>query len=275
MQKKGLRRNTIDKYYTNPKVAHHCIDILRTHVDIRPQDIVVEPSAGAGAFLPPIRSLPCANKAYDIAPEDIAIETQDFLLFDPSTLSSYQKIHIVGNPPFGRQSSLAIQFIKKSCEFADTVAFILPKSFKKDSMHKSFSTHFHLRCEWDLPTNSFLVDGNEYDVPCVFQIWQKSDEPRIPKERVEPQGFRFVKKGEPHDIAFRRVGVNAGLIHRNTTALSEQSHYFIIFTNGKSLDENIRRLSAIHFSHDNTVGPKSISKQELCAEFAKVLQGMP
>ena len=271
MQKKGLRRNTIDKYYTSPIIAQQCIDLFRTHVDIRPQDVVVEPSAGAGAFLPSIRALPCANKAYDIAPEAPSIETQDFLMFDPAILSSYQKIHIVGNPPFGRQSSLAIQFIKKSCEFADTLAFILPKSFKKDSMHKSFSSHFHLGCEWDLPADSFLVDGAEYDVPCVFQIWRKSDEPRIPKEKVEPTGFRFVKKGEPHDIAFRRVGVNAGAIHRDTAALSEQSHYFIVFTNDISLDENIRRLSSIRFSHDNTVGPKSISKQELCAEFTKVL----
>ena len=42
------------------------------------------------------------------------------------------------------------------------------------------------------------------------------------------------------------------------------------FTNGKSLDENVGLLSQIRFSHDNTVGPKSISKQELCAEVAKI-----
>ena len=270
MQNKGLRRNTIDKYYTKPAIAQQCIDLLRTHIDILSADVVVEPSAGAGAFLAPIRGLPSAYKSYDIAPEDIAIETQDFLLFDPSVLSSYNKIHIVGNPPFGRQSSLAIQFIKKACEFAKTVAFILPKSFKKDSMQKSFELHFHKICEWDLPANSFLVDGKDHDVPCVFQIWVFSKDTRILKEKVEPRGFRFVKKGEPHDIAFRRVGVNAGSIHRNTAVLSEQSHYFIKFTNGKSLDENVGLLSHIRFSHDNTVGPKSISKQELCAEVAKI-----
>jgi hypothetical protein len=271
MQKKGLRRNTIDKYYTKPEIALQCIDLFRTHIDILSTDVVIEPSAGAGAFVNPIRGIPCANKAYDIAPEDPTIETQDYLVFDPIILSSYEKIHIVGNPPFGRQSSLAIQFIKKSCEFADTVAFILPKSFKKDSMQRAFTPQFHKICEWDLPDNSFLVDGNDHDVPCVFQIWRKSEEPRVLKEKVEPRGFRFVKKGEPHDIAFRRVGVNAGVIHRDTVALSEQSHYFIVFTNGKSVDVNIRQLSSIRFSHDNTVGPRSISKQELCAEYNRVL----
>jgi hypothetical protein len=45
------------------------------------------------------------------------------------------------------------------------------------------------------------------------------------------------------------------------------SHYFIKFTNGKSLDENIKRLSAIKYDFNNTVGPKSISKQELIDKF--------
>jgi hypothetical protein len=43
-------------------------------------------------------------------------------------------IHIIGNPPFGRQSSTAIKFIKKSCLFCNSLSFILPKSFKKDSL---------------------------------------------------------------------------------------------------------------------------------------------
>ena len=41
--------------------------------------------------------------------------------------STFNKIHIIGNPPFGRQSSLAIKFIKKSVEYCDSISFILPK----------------------------------------------------------------------------------------------------------------------------------------------------
>jgi hypothetical protein len=43
----------------------------------------------------------------------------------------------------------------------------------KDSLQKSFPLRFHLLFEIDIPDNSFLVDGVEHDVPCVFQIWQK------------------------------------------------------------------------------------------------------
>ena len=62
---------------------------------------------------------------------------------------------------------------KKSCNFCNSISFILPKSFKKDSLKKSFPLNFHLIYEGDLPDKSFLVDGVEYDVPCVFQIWEK------------------------------------------------------------------------------------------------------
>ena len=97
--------------------------------------------------------------------------------FDASAIrEKYDKIHIIGNPPFGRQSSLARKFIKKSCDFCDTLSFILPKSFKKDSFQKTFPLYFHLVYQVDLPEKSFQVNSKDYNVPCVFQIWIKRDD---------------------------------------------------------------------------------------------------
>ena len=81
--------------------------------------------------------IPAKYAFYDIAPEHPAIEQLNFLNFDESILDGKYKTHIIGNPPFGRQSSMAIQFIKKCCSFADSISFILPKSFKKESMRKN------------------------------------------------------------------------------------------------------------------------------------------
>ena len=186
-------------------------------------------------------------------------------------MGAFGKIHVIGNPPFGRQSSLAIKFIKKSCEFCNSVSFILPKSFKKDSLKKTFPLKFHLIFEVDLPDKSFLVDGIEHNVPCIFQIWEKKSHSRFVAEKIEPLHFVFVEKSEDLDISFRRVGVNAGTIDINIDEKSVQSHYFIKFTNGKSTNDNIRQLSKITYEFNNTVGPKSISKQELIKEFNKVL----
>jgi hypothetical protein len=67
------------------------------------------------------------------------------------------------------------------------------------------------------------------------------------------------------------VGINAGIIMKEINNKSLQSHYFIKFTNKKTIDENIETLKLIKFNFNNTVGPKSISKQELIEEFNKLL----
>jgi len=273
-QKTGLKRNPIDKYYTKSSIATLCINQFKSHIDISQNDLIIEPSAGNGSFINPIKTLTCNYRFFDIKPEHVDITKQDYLELNHTLLTnSYKKIHIIGNPPFGRQSSLAIKFIKKSCEYADSISFILPKSFKKYSMQKHFSNRFHLISEIDLETNSFLINNIECDVPCIFQIWKREDNPREIVLKIEPKNFKFVRASESPHISVRRVGVNAGTISKDISNKSIQSHYFISFTNAicktnsKSIDENIEKLKNIKFEEGNTVGPKSISKQELIIKF--------
>jgi len=280
-QTKGLKRNTIDKYYTKDTIVELCLNFIKNYINITNDDLIIEPSAGNGSFITGIKSLSNNFIFYDLEPENKEIIKQDYLLFDYKDLTNkFNNIHIIGNPPFGRQSSLAIKFIKKSCEFCDSISFILPKSFKKDSLKKKFSLNFHLVFENDLPDKSFLVDGIEHDVPCIFQIWQKKDTKRLVNKKLEPINFKFVEKPEnldnveeskKPDISFRRVGVNAGTIDININEKSIQSHYFIKFTNNKNKNENLEKLKNIKFNFDNTVGPKSISKQEIIDEFNKFI----
>jgi hypothetical protein len=273
-QTKGLNRNTIDKYYTKDIVVELCLNLVKKHIQINADDLIIEPSAGNGSFITGIKALTSNFKFYDLEPENAEIIKQDYLLYDYDTIKSgiFGKIHIIGNPPFGRQSSLAIKFIKKSCEFCSSVSFILPKSFKKDSLKKSFPMNFHLIFEIDLPDKSFLVDGIEHNVPCIFQIWERKPYNRALIEKLEPLNFMFVEKTENPDISFRRVGVNAGVIDIEIDEKSIQSHYFIKFTNGKTINDNIKKLSTITYDFNNTVGPRSISKQELIKEFNPLLE---
>jgi hypothetical protein len=271
-QSTGLKRNTIDKYYTKSNIVSICIDNIKKYIDIKKNDLIIEPSAGDGSFINDIKKLTNNYKFYDIYPEHKEIETMDFLKVNTALLKdNIYKIHIIGNPPFGRQSSLAIKFIKKCCSFANTIAFILPKSFKKDSMKKYFPINFHLLNEIDLDKNAFIVNGKDCDVPCIFQIWQCRDINRENSLKLEPLHFKFVKKNEDPDISVRRVGVYAGKIMKDFKDNSIQSHYFIKFTNKKSVDDNINKLNKLIFNFNNTVGPKSISKQELIKEYNKLL----
>ncbi len=273
MQDTGLKRNTIDKYYTKNSIVLDCINNFKNNVQLLANDIIIEPSAGNGAFINEIKNisnnLGITYKFYDIEPENDGIIKQDFLNLDIKY--NNKNIHIIGNPPFGRQSSIAIKFIKKCCEFANSISFILPRSFKKDSMKKYFTDYYHLIFEKDLDNNAFIVNNIEYDVPCIFQIWILKNYKRELPIKEEPNFFKFVKKNETPDISVRRVGVYAGNISKDIIDKSIESHYFIKFINNKTIDFNINCLKEIKFEKNNTVGPKSISKQEIILEFNKYI----
>lgn len=272
MKTTGLKRITSDKFYTISSIVDCCIKAISETINIAPNDQCIEPSAGNGAFIDSIKSLFKQYSFYDISPEHDEIEQLDYLNFDYKQLDikSNSKIHVIGNPPFGRQSSLAIKFIKKSCEYCDSISFILPRSFKKDSLKKHFPLNFHLVYEYDLPIDSFTIYNEKHDVPCVFQIWIKKDHERTSPEKLVANKYNFVKKSDNHDISFRRVGINAGDIDKITDEKSEQSHYFIKF-DVELNDTLFNKLKNIQYnSKNNTCGPRSISKQELIKEFNKV-----
>lgn len=281
----GLQRNTIDKYYTSPEIVTWCLGHIQECLKIdKERDLCIEPSAGSGAFLEAIRQLSDTHLFYDLEPPSqqdslgCLIQQQDYLddALDLQTLKdTYQarQLHLIGNPPFGRQSSLAIQFIKKSAKVCDSISFILPRSFKKPSLQKHFPLHFYLDFQEDVPHNDFLVNQKKYHVPCVFQIWRRQSYPRKVSPKCLPNGFTFVKQTEPHHISFRRVGVRAGHIDRNTLSKSTQSHYFLRFHTENVSDKLFQALQSITFScSEHTAGPKSISKQELILEFNPIIQ---
>ena len=267
MQHKGLTRNTIDKFYTKKEVANVCIELFQDFVNPDTKDIIIEPSAGSGAFSNELIKKYNNVIAIDIEPDEEKIKKDDFLEeFNISSISSNDKVHIIGNPPFGRQSGIAKRFIKKSASFANSISFILPKSFKKDSFQKTFPLCFHLAYSYNIPKNSFLLNDKDYDVECVFQIWIKKDNNRDVKKIEKCEFYDYVKQDENPDLSFRRVGVYAGKISTEINTKSPQSHYFLKFNkNDKNFIDRFIKVYEEHknFIFDNTVGPKSISKGEL------------
>jgi len=149
-QKTGLKRNTIDKYYTKENIVIECINNIKKYINFTSDDLIIEPSAGNGAFINSIKTLTSNYKFDDLEPEHDEIIKLVYLELNILELNANNPIHIIGNPPFGRQSSMAIKFIKKSCEYCNSISFILPKSFKKESMKKHFPNNFHLIFEIDI-----------------------------------------------------------------------------------------------------------------------------
>jgi hypothetical protein len=262
-----FRTNTKDQFYTDPAVAKECIDIILRILPCTSTYLWIEPSAGNGSFLHNVPNS-YSKLGFDIEPKSDDIQRHDFLSWEPPFRES---ILVFGNPPFGRQSSLAKAFIRKSCSFANVIAFILPKSFMKPSMHNAFDRLFHCIYSKELDSDSFLINDVKYDVPCVFQIWQKRDIPRELERKVPEIGFQYVKSSEPYDIALRRVGALAGRCYKNDgTLYSVQSHYFLRFDH-PNLDAMMEKVNN-HVFPTNTVGPRSLSKSEINVVLNQIVQ---
>lgn len=155
----------LDKFYTQREVAKNCFDFLKDNIDIENTSVFLEPSAGAGAFL---EFLP-HYVALDIAPEGDFIEKQDFLKYE----SNRNDFITIGNPPFGKRSSLAIDFFNRATTMSNVIAFILPVSFMKWNVQKNLSNNFSLLNLMYLAPESFTDNGKPYSVRTVFQIWVK------------------------------------------------------------------------------------------------------
>ena len=86
IQTRGLKRNLLDKYYTKPSTVEQCINLIQEHINILPNDLIIEPSAGNGAFIENIKALSHNYKFYDLEPEHPEIFQQDFLTLDITDL---------------------------------------------------------------------------------------------------------------------------------------------------------------------------------------------
>ena len=69
-QTKGLNRNTIDKYYTKDTVAELCVNLVKKYIQINPDELIIEPSAGNGSFITCIKSLTNHFRFYDLEPDN-------------------------------------------------------------------------------------------------------------------------------------------------------------------------------------------------------------
>lgn len=257
------QKDNLDRFYTKNEIVESCMESLKESFGRNLNNwFFIEPSAGNGAFLPYLKNY----IAFDIMPEDNRIIKQDWFDVDKKQFLEKNTI-VIGNPPYGVQGKLAIDFFNES-SFADYIAFILPRSFRKPSIQARLNKKFFLIKENILPEKSFLFNGEDYHVNSVFQIWEKRNEERlIEKKRLTTKFFDFTKEIEKATCSVRRVGANAGKASFNKN-FSPQSNYFLINKTGMSDEDFVNFLnSLIHNSAEDAVGPKSLSKSELIENF--------
>ena len=273
-----VRDQGLDKFYTDPSYSKKCIEkVLELFPTYRNcWDLIVEPSAGNGSFY---SQLPEGYHkiGLDISPEHPDIQRHDFFDYLPPT---NQRILVIGNPPFGRVSSLAVKFFNHAAEWANVIAFIVPRTFRKISVQNKLHGHFKLVYDEEVPTKPCCFSPPMM-VKCCFQIWEKTADKReridLPTHHIDWEFLGFGPldaQGQPTpppgaDFAIRAYGGKIGEI--KTEGLSELRPKSWHWIKSTIVDkkELIRRFSTLDYSNSqNTARQNSMGKAELISIYS-------
>jgi len=265
---KREKKNTLDKFYTKKNVAKDLVGSVFKRYQVDDFDVILEPSAGAGSFL---FHLPESKRlGLDISPADAEIEKADFFDWKADKDKNYL---VIGNPPFGRVSSLAVRFFNQSAEFADVIAFLVPRTFRRISVHNKLNLNFHLLHDEEIPTRPCAFEP-QMGVKCCFQIWERRKEKRnkiiLPKEcstwAYLPLGPKD-ENGQPTppkgaSFAIKAYGSNCGqVVVDNLDSLRPKSWHWIKCDNPEEL---ILKFSKLDYSiSENTARQNSLGRGEL------------
>ena len=267
---KVVREEGLDKFYTIPSYSKKCIDKVFELYDKSNFDLIVEPSAGNGSFFNQLES---ENKVgIDIYPENENIVKMDFFDFNPPT--DKNNILVIGNPPFGKVSSVAIKFFNHSAKWSNVIAFIIPRTFRRPSVQNKLNKMFHLRYDEDVSTKPCCFTP-QMMVKCCFQIWEKKDFERpfvdLPTKHEDWEFLSFGpidKYGQPTppngaDFAMRAYGGKIGEIEKiKLNELRPKSWHWIKSNINK--EELINRFNQLDYSDSlNTARQNSMGRGEL------------
>lgn len=276
-----VRKQGLDKFYTHLPVAKRCLDIVGEHFAWETWGMVIEPSAGNGSFY---HQIPTNNKiGIDISPEAGDIIQTDFLTYFPERVG---RILVVGNPPFGRVSSLAIKFFNHAGRWADVIAFIIPRTFRRVSVQNKLDANFHLIHDSDIPVDPCSFHP-KMSVKCCFQIWEKRNSRRnmITLPTSHPH-WTFLgygpldEKGQPTppdgaDFAIRAYGGRCGeIVEVDLHRLRPKSWHWV----KTNIDKNILKERFLNIDYSisfDTARQNSIGRADLVRLYDEYLTDHP
>lgn len=273
LNENGGARQELDKFYTKDEVALSCIETISPLIS--QSDVVVEPSAGAGAFS---RQIKHPNlKAFDLEPENEAISQMNWFDVNVSIIGK-GKLTVIGNPPFGVRSDLAKKFIKHAVSLgAETISFILPKTFSKalNQRETLYPFEYRLVIEKELENNSFTLEGDSFHVPCSWYVWTKVEDfkPGIDLRKgiiANSEDFVFVRRGSL-DADFTING-NNGLVKDVESVTNPKAEHYIRVEDREKVNIIRDNFNKLEFDFKSSVngGVAWVGQQEILYAYSKL-----
>lgn len=220
-EKRGRQSTLFEKFYTPPELALELVTDLQNRINLNKFETIVDCSSGPNArFLNAILEVVDHTNVvgYNVRlsenekPSKAISLVKDLLELRTPKLNP-KKTLVVSNVPFGRNGRTAAKYIQKASEFADHLAFILPKSFLKPSFLRRFvPSNLHMVYSKKLHNCKFLDRNDEEETEddcecrncqkkrnkfvtatCAFIYFQKRKYPCIYEKRKTVTGNPSVK----------------------------------------------------------------------------------
>ena len=292
----------LDQFFTKPEKALELYKKAAEILNFDDYDIFLEPSVGANSFgscFPKkkrvLMDIDPKQEVFEIdkngkfkkviaKKKKIDIIQMDFLSFGQTIgllgMETKNKIISIGNPPFGKNSSLAVQFFNICADFCEAICFIIPRTFKRVSVQNQLDMRFKLVYNEDLPYSSKdCVFEPRMNAKCCFQIWVRTDEKRekikLPSKHKDwtflPFGELEYREGcskkqptppKNADFAMKAYGSNCGeIVTTGLSKLRPKSWHWFKCDKPKWL---INRFNQLDYSiSEDTVRQNSIGRADL------------
>lgn len=222
----GNRRVTgKEQFYTPRALASQLVSLAESVIPSFTQRSFLEPAGGNGSFIHALQAIGIKNiTAVDLYPKHNLVRRQNFLEFTPNR----NDLVTVSNPPFGRNNALAIPFFNHAASFSDYICFLVPRSWRKWSVHNRLDSRFHKLLDEEI----FVAYEDEKGVPVsqanalrtCFQVWQRRDTERA-KVVVPDNGLVQKVSPDQAQLAIRVFGYGCGKVlmefepKKNTTLM--------------------------------------------------------
>lgn len=211
----------------------------------------------------------------------------DFLQYHHEAILAHSSdVIVIGNPPFGHKSSMAIKFFNHAAKMADTIAFIVPVQWRKYSVHKQLEGSFKLVSQVPLMPSSFYVkDDKEYRVNTEFQIWTRLESslqdkrinyrPAVEHADFDMWQYNATKGAEKvfdndFDFAVLRQGYgnfNQRVIDKDDCSLKKQ--WILFKAHNDTAREILEGMDFEKLSQNNTITP-GFGKADVVAEYERL-----
>lgn len=264
--KLGNRRVTgKEQFYTPSDLAENLASSLLQFVPDLAARSVIEPAGGTGSFIRAVRRLGVTDVlSFDIEPKFEGVTKSDFLSVDLTGVAAHSAIAI-SNPPFGRNNSLSIPFFNHAASACDTIAFIVPRSWRKWSVINRLDRNFHLVSDIDVKVD--YVDelgkpvGSKLRLNTCFQVWQYSADAQRAKIAVEDRGVVIKVKAAEADVALTIFGFGCGRVLTDFDRQPNSTRMFLKLGHPRALEA----LQAVDFSrfYRNTAYTEALALPEI------------